>query len=137
MKVTTHFLKVYRFFCPCRIDGGVSGNDFVVELISALTGKAIKRASCSELASFGVAFMAGLDAGENKNFLQLRMLIPFSISSGVWNSVSEMERLRGVEKTFKPPKDPVKLEDLHNHYKRWVNACYRFTHWNELDQRLD
>ena len=29
--------------------------------------------------------------------------------------LSEVERQRGMEKTFKTPKDSVKLEDMHKH----------------------
>ena len=46
-----------------RIDGGVSRNDFIVQMISSLTGKSIDRATSSEMAAFGAAFLAGLNSG--------------------------------------------------------------------------
>ena len=46
-----------------RIDGGVSRNDFIVQLISNLTGKMIERRTSSEMSAFGIAFLAGLHSG--------------------------------------------------------------------------
>ena len=47
-----------------RIDGGVSRNDFVVQLIADLTGKTIERRTSSEMSAFGIAFLAGLYSGD-------------------------------------------------------------------------
>ena len=46
-----------------RVDGGVSNNDFIVGLISTLTGKRLDRFQDTETSAFGVAFVAGLQTG--------------------------------------------------------------------------
>ena len=45
------------------IDGGVANNDFVVQSIATLTNKSIKRFNDVETSAFGVAFLAGMQAG--------------------------------------------------------------------------
>eukprot|EP00095_Tigriopus_kingsejongensis_P001848 maker-scaffold10_size831480-snap-gene-7.25 protein:Tk01848 transcript:maker-scaffold10_size831480-snap-gene-7.25-mRNA-1 annotation:"glycerol kinase 5" len=97
-----------------QIDGGVSRNDFIVQMISNLTGKNISRALSSEMSAFGAAFMAGLNGG-------------------VWDSRSSLTDLRSIETRFEPVKDEDYLSRLDDHYERWIDACYRFTHWNNGD----
>ena len=54
------------FFClSYRVDGGVSNNDFIVGLISTLTGKRLDRFQDTETSAFGVAFVAGLQTGSD------------------------------------------------------------------------
>ncbi len=62
-------------------------------MISSVTGKTIHRARNPEVASFGAAFMAGLDAG-------------------IWKSVEEMERLRVTDKVFEPSTDTEYVKDV-------------------------
>lgn len=45
------------------IDGGVANNDFIAQLIATLTGRTIERFGDTETSAFGVAFVAGLQAG--------------------------------------------------------------------------
>ncbi len=58
-------------FFQIRIDGGVSNNDFIVQLISTLTGKNIERATSVETSVSGVAFVAGLHSGKTTTLLTL------------------------------------------------------------------
>lgn len=46
-----------------RIDGGVSANDFVLQLLADLTGLDVERATTTEMSILGVAFLAGLQCG--------------------------------------------------------------------------
>ncbi|TRY74858.1 hypothetical protein TCAL_11213 [Tigriopus californicus] len=94
-----------------QIDGGVSCNNFIVQMIANLTGRPIFRASSSEMSAFGTAFMAGLN-------------------EGVWNSLEDLKKLRSIERVFQPCQDEKHLADLKRHYERWIAACHRFTHWN-------
>ena len=62
------FLIEYSFiinFLFYRVDGGVSNNDFIVGLISTLTGKRLDRFQDTETSAFGVAFVAGLQTGSD------------------------------------------------------------------------
>ena len=49
--------------CNFRADGGVSRNDFVMQLLSTLTGQSIERPFQVEMSCLGAAFLAGLAAG--------------------------------------------------------------------------
>jgi glycerol kinase len=46
-----------------RVGGGVSKNDFVMQLLSTLTGQSIERPVQVEMSCLGAAFLAGLAAG--------------------------------------------------------------------------
>lgn len=46
-----------------RVDGGVSQNDFMMQLIADLSGLKVERPASSEMSIMGVAFLAGMEAG--------------------------------------------------------------------------
>jgi hypothetical protein len=46
-----------------RVDGGVSRNDFVDQLVADLTGLKVERPKSSEMTVLGAAFLAGLHKG--------------------------------------------------------------------------
>lgn len=46
------------------MDGGVSQNDFVVQLLADLTGLKVERPESSEMTMLGAAFLAGLHGGK-------------------------------------------------------------------------
>lgn len=50
-----------------RVDGGVSSNDFVMQLTSDLFGKKIARPQHHEMSCLGAAFVAGLEVGMEIN----------------------------------------------------------------------
>lgn len=52
------------FFHLYRVDGGISNNDFVLELMSSLTCQTIDRPSQTDMSTLGAAFLAGLSAGK-------------------------------------------------------------------------
>lgn len=57
----------YRLIQICcyvfRVDGGVSQNDFVMQLLADLTGREVERPVSIEMSILGVAFLAGLQHG--------------------------------------------------------------------------
>ena len=92
-----------------RVDGGVSNNDFIVQLISTLTGKRIDRFDNTETSAFGVAFVSGLQ-------------------NGIWNSKKDVLKLKKVNRSFYP--DEIKRPSYLKKYKRWIEACHRFKNWH-------
>jgi len=46
-----------------RVGGGISNNDFVLELMSSLTCQTIDRPSQTDMSTLGAAFLAGLSSG--------------------------------------------------------------------------
>jgi glycerol kinase len=46
-----------------RVDGGVSKNNFITQLIADLSGYRVERASTCDHSALGAAFMAGIAAG--------------------------------------------------------------------------
>lgn len=51
---------------PLRVDGGVAQNDFLVQMISTLTGKTVERPKSTDISALGAAFLAGIGAGESQ-----------------------------------------------------------------------
>ncbi len=93
-----------------RVDGGVSNNDFVVQLIADLTGKEVERAVHRDMSSLGTAFLAGL-------------------AIGFWKDTHDISKLRVSEKVFYPK------ENWNNHYKyifaNWERAVGRCLRWHK------
>ena len=67
-----HFLKKiyidagwYSFFIygNARTDGGISNNDFVLQLIADITNKSIIRFPSPDMSAIGAALMAGVEKG--------------------------------------------------------------------------
>ena len=46
-----------------RVGGGISNNDFVLEIMGSLTSQTIDRPSQTDMSTLGAAFLAGLAAG--------------------------------------------------------------------------
>jgi len=90
------------------VDGGVSRNDFIVQMMADLTGVSLLRPGNVEVSAWGVAGLAGLGAG-------------------VWQDREQLGRLRGEKvDTFIRRKEWDNIKD----YNKWVEACKRFTKWN-------
>ena len=60
-KIQTGSTCVTIFFF--RVGGGISNNDFVLEIMSSLTSQTIDRPSQTDMSTLGAAFLAGLAAG--------------------------------------------------------------------------
>lgn len=90
-----------------RIDGGVSQNDFVMQLLADLTGLEVERSRDTEMSIFGVALVAGLQAG-------------------IWKTKEDLLHLRKVD-IFKPNKERhLEYETI---FKQWKKAVDRFRNW--------
>lgn len=99
----THY--TYSHIC---IDGGVSQNNFVAQLIADLTGVEVERCETSELSVLGAGFFAGL-------------------SAGVWESKEDLCRLRKLKDVCHPRADVKK--DYEKTVERWTQAVERFLSW--------
>lgn len=56
-----------------RVDGGVSKNNFICQLLADITKLDVERSSNSELSVLGAGFLAGLNTGQMKqhNILEI------------------------------------------------------------------
>lgn len=95
-------------FSVIRVDGGVSKNDFICQLLADLTNLNVERADSCELSALGACFLAGLN-------------------TGVWQERDDLTKLRKVEKTFEPRKN--KHEKAIAKMKSWERAIERFKGW--------
>lgn len=91
-----------------KVDGGVSRNDFLMQLISDLTLVKIERPSSVETAGLGAALMAGIEIG-------------------MWKSRDDLTHLMKVERTFTP--DENRWLEYAPLYNSWKNAVERLAHW--------
>ena len=54
-------------YIPYRAGGGISNNDFVMQLIADLTRKSVVCMPCPDMSAIGIALMAGLQSGKSNN----------------------------------------------------------------------
>ncbi|BFZ00353.1 hypothetical protein BsWGS_03393 [Bradybaena similaris] len=90
-----------------RVDGGVAGNDFLVQLMSDTVDQVIERSQHSDMSCLGAAFLAGLAAG-------------------VWSSKDELRALRQNDRQFEPRHTWPQVKVL---YHQWENAVHRSQNW--------
>ncbi|XP_059621178.1 putative glycerol kinase 5 [Phlebotomus argentipes] len=95
-------------FSIIRVDGGVSRNDFVCQLLANLTGLQVERTNNSELSVMGTAFLAGLNVG-------------------IFKSRQELLEKRIVERVFHPQTEYI--ERCKSKFHRWHEAVERFRNW--------
>ncbi|XP_011502590.1 PREDICTED: putative glycerol kinase 5 [Ceratosolen solmsi marchali] len=91
-----------------RVDGGVSQNDFAMQLLADLTGLNVERSTSIEMSVLGVAYCAGLQ-------------------KGIWKSKEEIMKLRKVEKIFCPNKE--RQSAYKTTIENWKKAVTRFKDW--------
>lgn len=102
-----------------RVDGGVAQNDFLVQMISTLTGKPVERPMSTDVSVLGAAFLAGMGAG-------------------IWKSRKDLIPLMEVDKVFHP--QPHLQPQLLTLMKQWEQALQRCTKWHsksEADQGME
>ncbi|KAK1133391.1 hypothetical protein K0M31_011204 [Melipona bicolor] len=100
--------ETYHLYDKIRVDGGLSANDFVLQLLADLTGLRVERATTTEMSILGVAFVAGLQCG-------------------MWKSKKDVYKLRKVERTFVPNFwNKMRYLPMINH---WKQALERFGRW--------
>ncbi len=83
-----------------RVDGGASQNDFLMQFQADLLGAEVDRPEIIETTATGAAFLAGLGIG-------------------FWKSTAELERVRKVDRIFRPK---GKREDVERRYGGWKRA---------------
>lgn len=102
-------LKETKFiFSSIRVDGGVSNNDFICQMLSDITGLNVERSDSAELSVLGAGFLAGLN-------------------TGIWKSKDELSKLRRVKKVFHPRLQYRKV--LETKMASWERAVDRFRSW--------
>ncbi len=90
-----------------RVDGGVSRNNYLLQLQADTLGIPVERPVNIETTSLGAAFAAGLGAG-------------------IWKNTNELAGLRRIDKIFKPVWSSEKREKLYN---AWKQAVKRALDW--------
>ncbi|KAK1133387.1 hypothetical protein K0M31_011201 [Melipona bicolor] len=88
-----------------RVDGGMSANNFVLQLLADLTGLRVERATTTEMSILGVAFVAGLHCG-------------------VWKNKKDVYKLRKPEAFFPNLRTRKRYRSIIVHWKR---ALERFS----------
>ncbi|XP_043277872.1 putative glycerol kinase 5 [Venturia canescens] len=109
-------LMLYQSLCSetrknyqkISVDGGVSRNNFVMQLLADLTGLEVERSTSSEMAILGVTFLAGLQCG-------------------IWKSKEELLAYRSIETIFKP--DRTRCSNYQPVFEQWKRAVDRFKEW--------
>ncbi|XP_049814286.1 putative glycerol kinase 5 isoform X2 [Schistocerca nitens] len=94
-----------------RIDGGVSQNTFVAQLLADLTGVKVERSTTADTSALGAGFLAGLAAG-------------------VWKSKNDLCKLRKVRDVFEPRQEVQRRYE--STLARWRDAMERFLDWYPL-----
>jgi glycerol kinase len=84
-----------------RVDGGAVRNEFLMQFQADLLGVTVTRPKVIETTALGAAFLAGL-------------------AVGVWKDLSELEQLRGFDRSYKPGKDETYREAASAGWKRAV-----------------
>lgn len=114
--IVYRILMIYESLCKetdftyrkIRVDGGVSRNDFVLQLLADLTGLEVERATTTEMSILGVAFFAGLEAG-------------------VWQSKEELTKVWRIDKKFTPnAENQTRYLPI---IAQWKRAIERFGKW--------
>ncbi|XP_034469169.1 putative glycerol kinase 5 [Hippoglossus hippoglossus] len=98
-----------------RVDGGVSANDFVMQLTADLFGRKVARRQHHEMSCLGAALVAGLGAG-------------------YWRSQGELKKLHSTDRVFLPQVVPKGGADSRNReyipvLQRWERALRRSMNW--------
>ncbi|XP_076066344.1 glycerol kinase 5 isoform X3 [Oratosquilla oratoria] len=106
---TTLRKEVHHNLLDFRVDGGVSRNDFLLRLISTLTGKVLERPQSTDMTALGCAFLAGLGAG-------------------IWKNREELAALPEEVTRFVPRENELKKVSMAA--ATWEKALKRFTSWH-------
>ncbi len=93
-----------------RVDGGASKNDLLMQFQSDILGVPCERPKNQETTALGASFIAGL-------------------TSGLWNSMTDLERAWELDKAFKPSMDSSERLNL---LKKWKKAIERSMKWETI-----
>ncbi|NHN30316.1 glycerol kinase GlpK [Paenibacillus agricola] len=84
-----------------RVDGGAVRNDFLMQFQADLLGVTVTRPKVIETTALGAAFLAGL-------------------AVGFWQDLSQLEQLKGFDRSYEPGKDETYREAALSGWKRAV-----------------
>jgi len=76
-----------------RVDGGMVGNDWLVQMLSDITAIPVERPTVTETTALGAAYLAGLQ-------------------HGIWGSLEELQSHWHLEKRFKPAMPAAEREHM-------------------------
>lgn len=97
-------------FKKIHVDGGVSKNDFVCQMLANMSGLVVERPVSTEISALGVTFMAG-------------------INCGIWSSTTDLIKLRKVDKVFIPNNKPAIRSCYEIELNYWLDVTNRFGLW--------
>ncbi len=86
------------------VDGGAAANDFLLQFQADISARPVLRPRVIESTSLGAAMLAGL-------------------GSGFWDSCSELERLREVDRRFEPDMDAAERDRLLRGWRQAVRQA--------------
>jgi glycerol kinase len=86
-----------------RVDGGMVGNDWVMEFLTDILDVPVERPVVAETTALGAAYLAGLGAG-------------------IYQSLDQLSQMWQVERAFYPEAEPQRREAL---YRGWLEAVGR------------
>ncbi|KAF5293007.1 hypothetical protein FQA39_LY13776 [Lamprigera yunnana] len=92
------------------VDGGVSNNDFVCQLLANILRIEVNRSSTAEVSLLGVTFITGL-------------------KTGIWKNLNDVKKLRTLNRTFMPSFDNVLHANCIKEFSTWLKAVDRFKLW--------
>ncbi|HPZ10419.1 MAG TPA: glycerol kinase GlpK [Candidatus Eremiobacteraeota bacterium] len=84
-----------------RVDGGASGNNFLMQFQSDILGVSVERPTIRETTALGAAYLSGL-------------------ATGFWESKEEIKKKWKVDRTFSPSMEKEEIEKLYGGWKRAV-----------------
>jgi len=91
-----------------RVDGGVTVNELVMQILADVLGRDVLRAQVAESTALGAAYLAGR-------------------ATGVWESPADLPALTGVDRQFTP--SPHAAEDYARLKVLWADAVKRSMKW--------
>ncbi len=94
-------------FRALRVDGGATANDFLMQFQADILGIPVERPKILETTALGAAGMAG-------------------IAVGFWKNKEEFNKLRRIDKVFRPKMSKEAADKL---YERWLEAVKRSRAW--------
>ncbi|MDP9442868.1 MAG: glycerol kinase GlpK [Actinomycetota bacterium] len=94
-----------------KVDGGMVGNELLMQFQADLLGVAVVRPRVSETTALGAAYAAGL-------------------ASGYWSDLEELRRNWSAERRWTPAMDPSERDRL---YRGWQKAVTKALGWVDPD----
>ena len=97
-----------------KVDGGMVGNDLLMQFQADLLGVPVIRPKVAETTSLGAAYAAGL-------------------ATGFWTEIEDLRENWVEDKRWEPRWTPTKRDE---YYKYWKKAVTRTFDWFEAEERL-